>query len=155
MYLHCLIPQKLGVLQRYFYLLQFEKERNHFALPFFFCSKATRFFFGFFWLPPGSEIQQNIQANASDCECFMGLCDRWGGGKSQATSLFGCGPSQDVSDPRIITFVVGDFYINLHLPLHCYWGRDPHPTYLSNKKVFEQKICLLVHDPLYTPEIQP
>ena len=110
MYLHCLIPQKLGVLQRYFYLLQFEKERNHFALPFFFCSKATRFFFGFFWLPPGSERQQNLQANESDCECFMGLCDRFGEENHKSLVFLGVAPHRMPVTPGSLHFSRGFLY---------------------------------------------
>ena len=66
----------------------------------FFLLQGDSLFFRVFWLPPGSERQQNLQANESDCECFMGLCDRFGGENHKSLifwvwPLTGCQWSQD------------------------------------------------------------
>lgn len=93
-------PPKVGCPSRIFLSFAVWKRKKPLCFTLFFCSKATRFFFGFFWLPPGSERQQNLQANESDCECFMGLCDRFGGENHKSLifwvwPLTGCQWSQD------------------------------------------------------------
>lgn len=73
-------PPKIGCPSTIFYLLQFEKERNHFALPFFFCSKATRFFFGFFLA--SARVWNSTEYSSQRIWLWifnMGLCDRFGG----------------------------------------------------------------------------
>ena len=122
-YLHCLIPQKLGVLQRFFYLFQFEKKETTLLCPFFFCSKATRFFFRFFWLPPGSEIQHRLQ-----------------GGESQSV-IFWVWPLTRCQWPQDhCIFSRGVLYINLHLPL--FLGRAHTQLIFQTKKSLNKNLSL-------------
>ena len=143
MYLHWFDPPKNGYPSKIFDLFQFEKKETTllFVLVFLHKGDWRLFFRVFLGFPPGSEIQQNIQANESDCECFMGLCDRFGGENHKSLifwvwPLTGCQWSQDYC------IISRDSYINLHLPLLLREG--PTPNLSFKQKSLWTKTCLLV-----------
>ena len=136
-------PQKWVSFEDFWSFPVWKKKKPLCCSSLFFCTKATDDFFFrvFLGFPPGSEIRQNIQANESDCECFMGLCDRFGGENHKSLifwvwPLTGCQWSQDYC------IISRDSYINLHLPLLLREG--PTPNLSFKQKSLWTKTCLLV-----------
>lgn len=147
-------PKSWVSFKDFFYLLQFEKERNHFALPFFSAPRRLAFFSGFFGFRPG------LKGNRIFKPTNLTVSASWGsvtasGGENHKSLIFwvwpltGCQWSQD-------HYICSRGFLykpSFTTPLLLREG--PTPNLSFKQKSLWTKICLLVHDPLYTPEIQP